>query len=113
EPLPYRRQRRAPDLAGADREIAVNEERLQWPEQQPGWIIGTPPVVVVVLCAAHDLAQLLEHEGRNDGVFAPLQRALELPHQQRLRLRRQLCEVFPQTLGRSLAHTAVMACPCG
>ena len=32
EPLPHRRQRRAPDLAGTDREIAVNEERFQRPE---------------------------------------------------------------------------------
>ena len=35
---------------------------------------------------------------------ATLERALELPHQQRLRLRRELREIFPQPLDRCLAH---------
>jgi len=53
---------------------------------------------------ADDLAQLLEHEGRDSRVLAALQRALELPHQQGLRLRRELREIFPQPLDRCLAH---------
>ena len=44
-------------------------------------------------------------------VFAPLDGALELPHQQRLRLRRKLREIIPQPLDRCLAHApGVDAC---
>ena len=58
--------------------------------------------------SAHDLAQLFEHEGGNRGVFAAFDGALELPHQQRLRLRRKLREIVPQPLGRCLAHAPGM-----
>ena len=54
--------------------------------------------------AAHHLAQLFEHEGGNGDVLAAFDRALELPHQQRLRLRRKLPEIVPQPLDRCLAH---------
>src|SRR5262249_24205014 len=104
EPHPYRRQRSAPDLARSDREIAVDQEWLERTEQQPRRIVGARSIGFVLVGAAHGLPQHFQHEGRNRGVLAPLQRALELPHQQRLRLRRQLCEVFPQTLDRCLVH---------
>ena len=123
QPLPDRRQRGAADLRRPDREIAVDQKRLERTEQQPRRIVGARKrLVVLVFGAAHDLAQLLEHEGRNHRVFAALQRALELPHQQRLRLRRKLREILPQTLGRCLAHAPGMhgkvvggrqACPPG
>ena len=62
----------------------------------------------ILFSAAHDLAQLCEHEVGDSHVFAALDGTLELPHQQRLRLRRKLREIFPQPLGRCLAHAPAM-----
>ena len=42
------------------------------------------------------------------GVFAAFDRSLELTHQQRLRLRRELREIILQPLGRCLAHAPGM-----
>ena len=57
-----------------------------------------------VVGTANDLAQFLKHEVGDRGVFAPFDRALELPHQQRLRLRRELREVILQPFDRCLVH---------
>ena len=104
EPLPDRLQRGATDLAGPDRKIALDKERLERLKQQPRRIVGTRAGFVVFLDAAHDLAQLLQHEVGDGCVLSPLDGALELPHQQRLRLWRELGEIVPQPLGRCLAH---------
>lgn len=48
----------------------------------------------------HDQAQLLEHQRGHGDLFAALDRAFELPHQQRLGLWRKLCEVGLQSLDR-------------
>ena len=109
KPLPDRRQRGAPDLALPQREIAFDQKRLDGAEQQPCRIVGPRPCFLVFLGSAHDLAQLLEHEGCDSGVLAALDGALELPHQQRLRLRRELGEIVPQPLDRCLAHAPGMA----
>ena len=93
---------------GRDRKIALDEKRLERTKQQPRRIVGARPRLVVFLGAAHDLAQLLEHEGGDGGVLAALDGALELPHQQRLRLGRELGEIVPQPLGRCLAHAPGM-----
>jgi hypothetical protein len=97
-------QRPAPGPARPHREIAFDQKRLDRAEQQAGRIVGPRPHLFVFLGSAHDLAQLLEHEGRDSDVLAALDRALEFPHQQRLRLRRELGEIVPQPLGRCLAH---------
>ena len=106
QPVPHRRQRDAPDLTRPRRKIAFNQKRLQRAEQQPRRIVGARPGIL--FRSAHHLAQLFEHEGRDRGVFTALDGALELPHQQRLSLRRKLCEIIPQPLGRCLAHAYVM-----
>ena len=106
QPLPHRQQRRAADLTRPYRGIAFDEKWLERAEQQPRRIVGARPRFVVG--SAHDLAQLLEHEGRDRGVFAAFDGALELPHQQRLRLRRKLHEIVPQPLDRCLAHAPEM-----
>ncbi len=62
------------------------------------------PRLRLVAAGSYDLAQLLEYERGNGGVFAALNRALELPHQHRLRLRRKLRQVIPQPLDWCLAH---------
>jgi hypothetical protein len=53
---------------------------------------------------AHDHAQLLEHEIGDGDVLAALDGPFELAHQQRLRLRRKLPQIVPQSLDRRLAH---------
>ena len=73
-------------------------------KQQPRRIVAARPHFLVFLGPAHDLAQLLQHEVGDGCVLAALDGALELPHQQRLRLRRELGEIVPQPLGRCLAH---------
>ena len=90
QPLPDRQQRSTPDLAGPHRKVAFDQKRLQRTEQQPGRIVGPRTRLVVFLGAAHDLAELLEHEIGDGYVLPALNGALELPHQQRLRLGREL-----------------------
>ncbi len=97
QPLPHRQQRRAADLARPQRHIAFDKKRLKRMEQKPRRIIGARPRRRVG--AAHDLAQLFEHEGGDGCVFAAFYGALELPHQQRLRLWRKLREIIPQPFG--------------
>ena len=88
-----------------DRKIALDEKRLKRTvtAAAPGRRCAGAHVVFVG--AANDLAKLLEHEIGDGHVFAALDGALELPHQQRLRLRRELGEIVPQPLGRCLAHS--------
>ncbi|MET3306922.1 hypothetical protein ABIF53_007937 [Bradyrhizobium japonicum] len=104
EPLPDRMQRGAADLSDPDRGARLDEERFQHLEQEPRQVVRPRGWGFVGLRLADDPAQLLEHEGRHSRVLAALERALELPHQQRLRLRRELREIFPQPLDRCLAH---------
>ena len=114
EPLPDRQQRGAADLAWPRRKTALDEKRFKRAEQQPRRIVGARGRFVLFLRPAHDLAQLLEHHIGDDDFFAPLDGALELPHQQRLRLRRELREIVPQPLDRCLAHApGVDACVLG
>ena len=92
-------------MSDPGRSACLDQEGFQHLEQQPRQIVGTRRRDFVGFRLAHDLAQLIEHEGRNGRVLATLQRALELPHQQRLRLRRELREIVPQPLDRCLAHS--------
>ena len=102
QPLPHRLQRGAADLTRAAREIAIDQERFQRAEHQTRRIVGARSRRLVG--PAHDLAQFLEHERGDGSVFATLDGALELTHQQRLRLRRKLCEILSQPLVRCLTH---------
>jgi hypothetical protein len=102
EPEPDRRQRGAADLAGPDRGHIVDEEGFERMEGEPHRVVAAG--LGVLARAADDLAQLLEHEIRHREVVAALDRALELAHQQGLRLRRQLAEIVPQSLDGRLAH---------
>ncbi len=104
EPLPDRSQRGAADLPDPDRGACFDQEWFQHLEQQPRQIVRARRRGLVGFRLADDLAQLVEHEGRHGSVLAALERTLELPHQQRLRLRRELREIFPQPLDRCLAH---------
>jgi len=97
QPLPHRQQRCSADLARPQRNIAFDQERLKRTEQQTCRIVGARPRFLDG--SAHDLAQLFEHEIGDGGVFAAFDGALELSHQQRLRLWRQLCEIIPQPFG--------------
>ncbi len=106
QPLPHRRQRGASNLTRPYRKVAVDEKRFERAEQQPRRIVGARPRLLVG--SAHDLAQLFEHEGGDRGVLAAFDGALELPHQQGLRLRRKLREIVPQPLDRCLAHAPGM-----
>ena len=47
QPLPHRQQRRAPDLPRPDRQIAVDQKRLERTEQQARRIFGTRPAVIL------------------------------------------------------------------
>ena len=105
QPLPDRQQRCTPDLPDPDRKIALDEKRFERRVQQSRRIVGPRPRLVVFLGSAHDLAKLFEHEIGDGHVLAALDGALELPHQQRLRLGRELGEIVPQPLGRCLAHS--------
>ena len=107
QPLPHRHQRRPANLAGPRRRIASDKKWLQWTIQQPGrFPAASPPAVLWASC---DLAQLFEHQSGDRGIFATFDGALELPHQQRLRLRRKLNEIISQPLDRSLAHAPGIA----
>src|SRR5262249_46459874 len=106
EPLPDRHQRRTPDLPDPDRKIALDEKRLQRSIKQARRIVG-PRARLVVRLRANYLAELLEHEIGDGDILSALDGALELPHQQRLRLRRELGEIIPQPLGGCLAHARV------
>jgi hypothetical protein len=80
-----------------------NQERLERAKCPPHRIFGARRGVLARGADHH--AQLFEHEIGNRDVLAALDRALELTHQQGLRLRRQLPEIVPQPLDRRLAHT--------
>ncbi len=110
QPLPHRQQRGAADLARPCREHCrrPGTARADGTTAAPDRRCARRVVFVFVFGAAHDLAQLFEHEVGDGHVFAALDGALELPHQQRLRLRRKLCEIFPQPLDRCLAHAPGM-----
>ena len=89
-------------MAWPYREIAVDQKRFKRAEQQPRRIVGARSRLLVA--TANDLAQLFEDEMRDSRIFATFDGALELAHQQRLRLRRKPHEILPQPLGRCLAH---------
>src|SRR6516162_4793151 len=92
----------AANLARPHRNVAVDQKRLERSEQQPRLILGARRRLL--FGSPRQLAQLLEHESGHGGVFAALDSALELPHQQRLRLRRELREIVLHPLVRCLAH---------
>ena len=79
-----------------------DQKRVEGTEEQTCKILV--PRARVFAVGPHELPQLIEDKRGNGGVFAARDRALEFPHQQRLRLRRKLTQIVPQPLGRCLAH---------
>jgi hypothetical protein len=81
QPLPDRQKRCPPDLAGTHRHIALNQERLERKEQMSRRIFGADSRILA--WGPDDFSQFLEYEGGDCDIFATLEGALILPHQQR------------------------------
>jgi hypothetical protein len=72
---------------------AVDHKGIERAEEQSWEVTAAWPQILDV--ATDDVSQLFEHEAGDGGVLPTLDRTLEFPHQQRLRLDRKLREILP------------------
>ena len=93
DPVPDREKRRLADPARSRRMVAVDHKGIERAEEQSWQVTAARSQILDV--ATDDISQLFEHEAGDGGVLPALDRTLEFPHQQRLRLYRKLREIFP------------------